>query len=272
MLRPARPLAAPYRIVRRASADDPHAPPRKAARRHASGDADRTTEKAIGVLRLCSAWSAPEGVAAPLLIASMHRAFWVIAPFLEGPSGEATKPAFDALAFTTFLPTLLTLSQRVHGAQSLEAAECVYSLAHCASAFEDHFATIRWGREAAQLLLKLRGEQFYVPPAESKALCDSITWETADGRASTCEGSHIDCLGFLSVAHSKLPGQQKLAMSAATRHLTLLDARFGRGHPLTIPGAYSMMHATFHNGALDARCDVESAAASPLRLLLPPTR
>jgi hypothetical protein len=43
-------------------------------------------------------------------------------------------------------------------------------------------------------------------------------------------------------------------MSAATRHLALLDARFGRGHPLTVPGAYSMTSATIHSGSLCPSC------------------
>ena len=47
---------------------------------HASGNANRAVTKAVGVLRLCCAWSAPEpaGVVAPLLFTSMHRALWVL--------------------------------------------------------------------------------------------------------------------------------------------------------------------------------------------------
>lgn len=215
---------------------------------HERGDADRAAEKAVGVLRLCCAWSAPEpeGIAAPLLIASMSRAHWILA-VVCGHDGDVR-----AQILADFLPTLLMLCQREHGVRSLEAADCLYDMAQTARSIRDNFAAIRWGREAAKLLLDLRGDSFYLPPAEVSAYCDAASWETfetAAGRASGCLGSHIDCLEILAEAHGQLPGQQKLAMSAATRHLALLDARFGRGHPLTVPGAYSMMSATFHNGS-----------------------
>lgn len=231
---------------------------------HAHGDAGRAADKAVGVLRLCCTWDAPEpaGVAALRLISSMNRATWVLCVL-----GRAD---YFPWLIEDVLPAQLKLCERVYGERSLDAAEILYDMAQLASSIEDDFATVRWGRTASKLLLKLRGADFYVPPAEALARVESATWETwetAESRLPFCAGSHIACLGLLVTAHGRLTGQQRLAMAAAKRHLALLDKRFGRGHLLTVPGAFSMMDATFRVCAFNWLC---FAASSHHAHSLPP--
>ena len=172
---------------------------------HLTSDTTYTTSKAIGVLILCCTWSLPEptGIAAHILIPAMVRAIWIIGG-LNNDTSAAIASASERIRGV--LPTLLLLRQRVYGERSLEVADVLYDLMSTSVILEDDFATIKWGREASQLLLELRGEGFYVPPTEEAEIAESYTWDTADGRMIHCTSSHINCLHFLATAHSRCIG------------------------------------------------------------------
>lgn len=178
----------------------------------------RAREKALGLLRLVSAWDGSPGsrgsLPLPPLLDAACRAVWV----LEECAEEAE------LVLNTVLPRIQSLAERAHGAKSLQNAAVLALLTQRAYAADDFAQIVRWGQPASALLLELRGERYSVPEAQRKGFMDS--WESAPS-LHLCEEGHCDMLYYLVYAHANLAGQASLAHAAADRYLALVDTIWG---------------------------------------------
>jgi hypothetical protein len=161
----------------------------------------------------------------------------------------ADTAAWEAGEVLQLLPRLVALAQRVHGVRSVAAAEMLHTLASREAHAGSHLKAIPWAQQASAILLELRGERFCVPVAERRSPYFKEFDSAPLGQLS--EEGHLDCLGLLAECHSCVLGQAQLAHAAAGRHLSLLEAIYGRGHPHTVPGLYSMTWACHLNGEGD---------------------
>lgn len=229
----------------------------------AEGKTPRIREKALALAHTCASWDGAEsGVPPAVLLDAGLRAFYALETYPAEvdysaceTSEDVDQQAEDAAAWEAgevlqLLPRLVSLAQRVHGVRSVAAAEMLHTLASREAHAGSHLKAIPWAQQASAILLELKGERYFVPDCERKSVYFS-DFDTAPLLQLSEEG-HLDCLQLLAECHSHVLGQAQLAHAAAGRHLSILEAIYGRMHKHTVPGLYSMMWACYLNGEGDA--------------------
>jgi hypothetical protein len=217
----------------------------------AAGKGSRATEKAASALKLCQVWSKktpplPDAV----LLDALYKSIWILGRLVTTahPKDHPVAPLV-----TRAMVAFADICARHCGKDSWQLADIWYCLSEWAERCEQWPVAINFGTKASELLLKLRGEQHFVP--HDKVV--KPPWD-AFGNVEFWTSGHIDALEVLVRAHVRL-AEAREAQAAAARHLQLLEAIYGRGAVETLPGLLSMMEASAMEGAGDLAAAVDWA-------------
>jgi hypothetical protein len=209
------------------------------------GQLERAREKALSALHLCTKWcSPPSKLEDKVLLDALHKAVWLLAHL---SAGRARDPSQGVVLRA--MVVMAEVAARACGAESWQLADVWFALAQHASDMGNWPVAVNFGHKAAELLRRVRadGDTHFVP----NSAIQEIPWDAFDKPEFSTAG-YIDALPILAHAHCQLR-ERREAQKAAAQHLQLLERKFGRGAPDTIPGLNSMMAAACMMGEGDMK-------------------